>query len=545
MTRPTLLKILKGFAFAFGGLVAVVVLAAFIAAMLFDGEAVKTEAAQFMRTEKHRTLRIDGELHLSFWPGIGLRMTKATLHERDSDQVFAAVGRVRLSLRLLPLLRKELAVDTVELEGVSARLVRHKDGSFNFDDLLSKEKDKPALRFDVAGLHLNKGAITWVDEGAGRSIGLTEVEINAGRLANVSEGKLTLAGKLQVDKPAVAGNLRAEGHYRFDLDKKTYAMDGLSIRNTGELAGLTGAEAIVGANVLSFGPAGLEVNKLDASLKARTGTDALDLKLGVPMLTLGSGRGKADNLSFSASMSGPKRLSSVNLALAGLDLDGRYIKAGKLTLNADFRQGEDSYQARLATPLEADTTAQSLGLPQIGGELEISAASLPMKHLVMPVNGSLLADFSRPLISSNLNVRMDESKVAAKLELSRFSPPAIGFSLDIDRLNGDKFISGSGKDAGGGKVPEGGKSGEFAFPPGLDATGFVKIGSLQMAGVKADNLRLDLAVKDGHLEWSPLALSLLQNLPGAGGAATVQNKVKQAVDLPKDVGSKLKGLLGR
>lgn len=490
------LKLSRGFAFAFGGVAAVLALAMALAILLFDADAVKAEAARFMLAQKQRTLRIDGELSLSFWPGLSLTLSNASLSEKNSEQVFAAVGHGRLSLKLLPLLHKELVVDTVELAGLSASLIRKKDGSFNFDDLLSQDTDKPPLRFDVAGVRLKAGRLSWVDELQGRHFDLADLVLSSGRLANVAEGKLSLAGRWTLDKPALAGQLQLVGHYRYDLDKKTYALDGLGLRSVGDLVGLTLAETALDVDVLSLAPAGLEASKLGLALKGKSGEQDVSLKLAVPHLRLGNDRGTAETATVTAGVSGKERQAHSTLTLTSLEKDGRVIKVLKLALTADLRQGADVYRGSLASPLSADLGTQNLALPELAGEAEIGNGTLAVKNILLPLKGSLQADFAKVSLSTVLDTRLDGGKVAARLNLAGFTSPAIGFALDIERLDLDKYLPP--KKTPGRESPV--TPLDFTSLNGLDLTGALKIGFLQMAGVKTSNLRLDVKTKDGKLE---------------------------------------------
>ncbi len=524
MARPLLVKSLKILSFILGGAVALALLLAVTATLLFDAEAVKAQASRLIMEKKQRILKIEGEASLSFWPGVGLRLGKVSLSERGSEQIFTAVDKARLSLRLLPLLKKELAVDTVELDGVSVSLIRHKDGSFNFDDLISPEKDKEPLRFDVAGVRLSHGKLSYLDEGAGRTIKVSDLDLLAGRLANVSEGKLTLAGKLNADKPALAGDMKLLGHYRLDLDKKSYALDGLDIRSAGDYLGMKGAELALSADVLSAKPTGVEAIKLELGAKGKSGEQSLELKLAVPKLVLGGSNGTSETLSLTAAQSGPAGKASARAELSGMSMDGNQLRAARFSLAADSRQADASYRLSLASPLSADLGAQVLKLPKLTGEFEISHPSLAVKPLVLALSGALDADLVKPFLALALNAAFEPSHLSARVQVSRFSPPAIAFALDLDRLDADKYLLPAKAPAPG--TPEVVKPLDFSFLNTLDLTGTVKVGALQYQGVKVANLRLDAKAKDGHLEVSPLAANLYQgSIAGSLGLDAKDNRV--------------------
>src|SRR5687768_4740190 len=135
-----------------GGLIAYV-------AATFDPNEYKPQLVQAVKDRTQRTLTIDGDITLSFWPSIGARIGKASLSERASDKEFARVEDAHVSLKLLPLLSRQVVADTVRVKGLRANVVKAKDGGTNLDDLTgtSPSKDVPArkdagLALDIAGI---------------------------------------------------------------------------------------------------------------------------------------------------------------------------------------------------------------------------------------------------------------------------------------------------------------------------------------------------------------------------------------------------------
>jgi AsmA protein len=526
MNRSRYIKSLKFLSFVLGGVVALAVLLAVTASLLFDAEAVKAQAARLMMEKKQRILKIEGEAALSFWPGVGLRLGKVSLSERGGEQVFAGAEKVRLSLRLLPLLHKELAVDTVELDGISVNLIRHKDGSFNFDDLISQEKDQEPLRFDIMGLRLTHGSLGYVDEGAGRSLRLADLNLESGRLANVAKGQLSLKGKLTLDKPSLVGDVKLVSRYRLDLDKKSYALDGLDLRSGGDYLGMKGAELALSSDVFAIGPAGLEASKLELGAKGSTGDQALDMKLLVPKLLVGAGKAAGESLSLTAARSAANGKSSLRVDISGITLNGQQLDARKFALAADSRQADATYRANLVSPLTANLGAQLFKLPQIAGDLEVTHPALAVRPLLLVLSGSLDVDAVRPFLNANLNARSEPTHLKAQVQLTRFSPPAIGFALDVDSLNADKYLPQAKAQTAQAAAPTPGKPLDFSALNALDLNGTLKVGALQYSGIKVNNLRLELKARNGHLELSPMSANLYQgSLAGSLALDAKGNKI--------------------
>ena len=207
----------------------------------FDAVRIKSEITTLVKEQKQRTLTIDGDLSLSFFPGIGVRVGKLSLSERNSERRFAAVESARVSVRLMPLLAKEVVVDQVEVTGLDATLVRRVDGSLNIDDLLSKEKKgekSPEPKFDVSGIELANSALTFSDLKAGQTLSLTDLNLATGQLANAADGRLEFSGRFTrqaTQAPSKqAADLQLTGHYRYDLERQHYAVEKMEAKVMGD-----------------------------------------------------------------------------------------------------------------------------------------------------------------------------------------------------------------------------------------------------------------------------------------------------------------------
>jgi AsmA protein len=88
-----------------------------------------------------RTLAIDGDIKLKFFPKIGAQVGKVTLSERSSDKTFAGWRR-RRCCRAAAALSKRVVVDEVRLDGLTAHLMKFKDGTTNFSDLAGGAKSR-------------------------------------------------------------------------------------------------------------------------------------------------------------------------------------------------------------------------------------------------------------------------------------------------------------------------------------------------------------------------------------------------------------------
>jgi AsmA protein len=125
---------------------------------------------------------------------------------------------------------------------------------------------------------------------------------------------------------------------------------------------------------------------------------------------------------------------------------------------------------------------------------------MPMKQLKLPLAGRLQADLAKQTADLALTTRFDESNIALRVDVDKFSPLVLGFDVDIDQLNVDKYLppkkAGAEAKAADGKL-------DFSALDGLNLHGSVKVGSLQVANVKASNVRLQIKAAGGRLEIAP------------------------------------------
>lgn len=123
-------------AIAIGALVLLIVVAAGVLIATFDANKYKQLAIDWMKTERQRTLVIDGPIELSVFPRLAVKISKARLSEHQRADEFAAVDELALSVETLPLLRKQLVIDRVSARGVRAVYARDAKGARNIDDLV-------------------------------------------------------------------------------------------------------------------------------------------------------------------------------------------------------------------------------------------------------------------------------------------------------------------------------------------------------------------------------------------------------------------------
>jgi len=517
------MKILKLAAFALGGIAALLAAAVLYVAITFDAVRVKEELKRVVLEQKQRTLDIEGDVDLSFYPNLGLKLGRAALSEHNSTARFAAIDSARVSVAVLPLLSGWLVIDEIRIEGANVDLIRYKDGSFNFDDLLSAEKDESSsVRFDIAGLKLSRSALAFRDEGSGAAHALGDIELSVGKLSNAARGRIDLAARWTSAQPTADTRIVLAAGYDYDLLAQRFTFDALSATMDGTLFDLTDLRAALTSTRLEVGADGrLDIQKLALDLSARRAGEALSAKLEAPALQLDAGGARSDDVSLAAKVDSSARMADLKLQLKGIEGSAQAIRIAGLTLALDARQDAATVKAALTSPLSVQLDGPSGELSALEGSIDIAHPSLPMKSIKLPLKGSARADLQAQTAALDLDTRLDDSHILLKLAATRLQPLALSFDVDIDQLDLDRYRSPA--PAGDASRPADGNPDDtpvdLSALRAINASGSVRIGALQLAGVKMTKMTLNVKASNGKLEVSPYSAALYQG--AASGALSL------------------------
>jgi len=442
-----------------GGVVILALAAVVIFVLSFDANRYKPEIERLAKERTGRTLKLQGDLQVAVFPSLGAKVAGLTLSERGRDEEFLALESAHASVALLPLLHGQVVVDGIRVSGLKVRVVKQKDGRFNFSDLLEAKpaaaapaaskapagpgKDQGnAVAFDIGSVHVERSALSYRDLASGQELALSELKLSTGRIAERAEGKLTLHAAVKGRNPELDLKLDVGSDYRFDLAAKSYSVAKLDARLSGAAAG-TNLEAHITAPQVSI-----------AADKAQGAAVTADFKL----------------------------------------KDGRREIEAKLKLAG------------------VEGSARALAIPQISAELAMTSPDLPMKSLKIPLTGSLRADLERQTVNVDFAAKFDETNLQAKLGLTKFTPAAYVFDLNVDRLNLDRYFPPEKKAASPAPAPqkEADTPVDLSALKDLNANGRMQFGALQVRGLKLANLKAEVRAGNGRLDVAPHAASLYE-----------------------------------
>jgi AsmA protein len=514
-------KTIKYVLIACGALVVLFVLALVVIALTVDPNQFKPQIVKLVQEKKQRTLTVEGDIKLKLFPKLGVDLGRTRLSEHKGAGEFAAVDSVRLYVAWLPLLKKELVVDKIIVQGARAGLVRHADGTTNFDDLLSKEDESQQLKFDIDGVRVAKSALSFDDRMGKRKLSVTGFNLETGRIKDNTHTDIQADFKLAADHPKVAADVDLETGLLFALQEKRYVLDGLNLRVKGEVAGITGldfgAEGDIDARMQTQE---IVLKDIRLDLKGKRAADKLDIALDAPKLLLTQSKAEGAKLTLTAKVEQPRGTLRALLVLPDLSGSTKAFQASQLSLDIDGRQGDNTITGKLTSPFRGSLDAKTFSLPKLAANLDVSNPKLPKGGMKLQLAGSAHANIPKTEARVNLQTRLDDSNIQAKLGVDHFDPAHLDFDVDIDRLDVDRYLPPKAKTA----KPEPESPIDLSALKSLNASGRIKVGQLKVANIKSSNVRLDVKAGGGRIEARPLSAHLYQGtMSGMLSATTTAN----------------------
>jgi len=525
-------KIVKYGLVGTGAVLGVAVAGATYIAATFDPNDYKQQIIQTVKESRQRTLHLDGDIKLTFFPNIGANLGKVALSEYKSEQPFASVESVSVSLALMPLLSRQVVVNEVRVSGLTANIVKHRDGTTNIDDLLSKDQqpkdDKQPVKFDIAQVNIEKTNLTYSDEGSGAKYTIKELNLDTGRIANGVPGKINLSVGVQANQPKLDITTQLKTTLTFDLDKQSYQLADMDLQVKGAATDISDLKlkASGDANV-NLQTQEFIANKFKLNATGVKGKDGFDATLDAPTLSMTQDKFSGDKLTLNASLNGGNIVAA--LAIPGLEGNAQAFKISALTLDLDVKQPEQAFKVKLASPLSGNFEAKQFNLSNLTLAVNATGDKLPNKSVSSEMKGSVQLDLSKQSVQANLAGGLLQSQVKAKVGVNNFSNPAINFDVDVDQFDADLYLPKQ-SDA---KASQPEQALDLSALRALNLEGSLRIGQLKVANIKSSKVRLDVKAHNGLVNVRPLSANLYQG--SLNGSLSVNAQATPAITVNQNL----------
>ncbi|WP_122669179.1 AsmA family protein [Pseudomonas viridiflava] len=239
------------------GLLLIIVALGFALTHLFDPNDYKDEIRQLAREKANVELTLNGDIGWSLFPWLGLELHDTHVATLTApDQPFADVQMLGLSVRVLPLLRKQVQMSDIRVEGLNLMLHRDEQGHGNWEDIgkppavastdakpettPTPEAPKPErasqpLKLDIDSLTVNNARVDYSDARKGQTFTAESIQLSTGPIREASDIPIKLTAFLSTNQPVVRAKTELVGELRMDRVLKRYQFE--DMRLSGEVAG--------------------------------------------------------------------------------------------------------------------------------------------------------------------------------------------------------------------------------------------------------------------------------------------------------------------
>lgn len=492
-----LVKIVFGIAAA---VLLVLVLAVGAFALFFDPNDFRTQITAAAKKATGRELTV-GEIKLGIYPVLGANVKDIRLSNAPGfgDQPMLQVAEADVGLRLLPLvLRRELVVGKVALNGLKANLAKDAEGKSNWDDLAKAGGNEaakpeepaggdPALKsIDISGIAIRNADVAYRDQQSGQAYSVAGLNLETGSISPGDPFDLSLAFVTTLEAQKATADVKLSTRVEYDLEAQAYSAKDLALKLIATLPDKSADIDLAGDLSADLKQQTAKADKLSLKLKAKTADGTADVALdGSMSADLAKKTALAEKLAvkLKAAMKdlaadadltvrvsadyGTPLLRAEGITLA-LNAKGEKLPGGKqaATFTGDAIYDHAKGTLKLAT---GELKASDLGLevalgldgsglnteaPRFMGPVSIKTFNPRdlMKLLDIKLEThdpetlkalALRLKFDASINSAritDLNMKLDQSTFTGNATISDFKSKAAEFALKLDSIDADRYL---------------------------------------------------------------------------------------------------------
>jgi AsmA protein len=474
-------KLSKYILFSIGGLIALLLIVIAIIAATFNPNDYKDEVIKIVKDKKDRTLVLDGDITLSFWPKIGANLGKISISEHKNTTVFASVNSVKVALAVLPLLKKELIVDTIYIDGANANIVKYKDGTTNYDDLLSQDdsEDSEAIKFNIEGINITDSQISYTDEQAEASYTISQFNMQSGQIAIAQPFDLDTSFNLVASNPEINANIAIKGNFFADPEAQHYILKNLDSHIQGDFLNGKGVDITASGNVDAKADT-MEMIVDNLKLVATGDFDGAKnvFNLDAPSINILKDAVKSDKVKISLVQTKADANLKVNMVLADMKGSPKAVQSAGISGDVSMIQGTRTVVSNFSSPFSANIENLIFDIPKLVGNVEIKDPSLPKGVAKGTFNLNAYADIKKELVNSKFNFSIYETALNGDVALAGFEQQNIQFNLNADKLNLNQLLGTPSTTKDTKKDNADNKPADMSALKNMSIDGKVKIGSI-------------------------------------------------------------------
>jgi AsmA protein len=469
-------------------------LAAWLTLLLcFNPNDFKPTIIKLVQEKTGRTLTLDGDINMAFWPKLGIDLGRVSLSEQASQKPFASVARAKVSLAILPLLQKKLVVGTVYLDGVQATLIQHADGSNNFADLFDGDSNAN-FSYDIDGLIVKNSRLDYINEASNSRIQLSKLYIKTGRIVQDQALDLATDFLLEAQAAKLKTKVTLQARLLYQSNERGFLAENLRLSTQGELA----------------------MAKLNATLHANK-MSVKNQGLIAPMMQANVG------------LNSPPHDLKMRWQLNDLHVNALELNIAKTNAAITYANGKRLLTSQFSTPIKAQWSTATVAISQLNGRMNWQDQSRLSAGLKADFALSAKADFKHKSGQSRFHFASGPGLLDGDIQLSQAAGPNIKFNLAAQNWDAYAYLARPNKTARSEASPI-----DLSALSKLQLDGQLKLANIRYAPYQLHTLQAHLLSDGKKLRAKGLKLKLDDSQIHGEVAMTLQASPAYIVNLAVD-----------
>ena len=378
--------------------VVLLIIAAGVLFYTLDAKQIQHIVSQQVKEKTGLVLKFTGDTKLSFYPKINLQANDMALYQADGSTPIAGIQYGQLSVATLPLFKKQVKADGVELEGMYLKYSVNKRGRSNIDPIVQLFTGKPAPTTDAETIMQN------LSDEVSSDWSLAEISI-----PNISLKKSVIEYK----------DVRSAQDISFAIDHFLISQIDLQEK-----------QASITTDVMFDDNHGEPINfngQFEVAIEDRNSRFAMR---------------NLDGVVKSARIPYGDQQISLSAPRVIWQQDAQKLQAQNLRFSGNGFTGELSAAAQLAKQLNWEATVQlePFALSKINNTFNLGLDL--QKDANIKINTVTLRGNSKSLAAKNISMRVDDSTVTGNFQ-QNLSNGLSNIDIKVDRLNLDTYLPAS------------------------------------------------------------------------------------------------------
>ncbi|MGA9852102.1 MAG: AsmA family protein [Gammaproteobacteria bacterium] len=479
-------KPLKIIGIVIAAIIVLIIILAIVLPFIINPNDFKPQIAKAVKDKTGRDLSIPGNIKLSIFPWLGAEIGLMSLSNASGfgNTPFASISETDVHVQFWPLLRGQIKVGTVKLDGLNLDLERDANGHDNWQDILdhlSSAGSTPSSgngsirsngleNLNLQGFSLTNSGLRWSDAQKHQQYTISNFNVNMGAFSAGKPLRLSTDFDFTGTNPQLNGHADFKGSVTADPAHKMYTTSDAKL------------EVNASGNAVPGGQVNAELLWQQAALNLDSGTLAVN--------------------GLSASAYG---------ASAQMDMEGRGLHDDP-NFNGSLKLAPFSPRDVLAALGHGSlaNTRDPKVLTQASGSLDFIASS-----------GSATLE--------NLSFKLDDTTLTGTAAVKDFKSRALTFNLNLDQFDADRYLPPP-KPATPLQPREQIDIDKVSIPVrtlrSLNLDGQLHIGQFTLLDTHSSNIDMGLSAHQGVVRVNPLSAQLY------GGALSGNMQIDASSDTP-------------